>query len=447
MGPMDIHRCYEILEVDPKTPPVQLRQAYEDLLRAWDPEAFSGNPDLKEKAERKIKELHGAYRKIILFRASSSEFDLAGRKPGSVTDTPAFGTGRQRKTGAKAAATAKENGSDHLRIHPWYRFSARMTDYLLFALVLRTVGFFQIPVFLHIPSFFMPVVVSFCWTFVEALLLGSFGTTVGKWIFNMEVRDRFLRKPGHKSAWLRSLSVWCNGMGTGFFLITPATLLVSYIRLRREQIAPWDRTGRFQMIHHKFERRKLISASLLAAAALFLTYQFEMTNKGAIRRSAHNRETADRDGTIFTSKKTAVVSATKGTADNGGKPDGNAAGLLKAKDYLSSGRYDDAAKVYRSIILTDPGMAEARYGLGVTYAKMHRYEAAEKELQEAVRLAPPYAEAHLILGLIHVNSGDREAALAQHRILVDLDEKLAEELSGFIRNMDNFVEKESASTE
>ena len=431
---MNIHRYYEILEVDPETPPVQLRQAYEDLLQAWDPEAFSGNPDLKKKAERKINEIQEAYRKIILFSASSGRVDLNGQKP-SREGHAAFVAGHQTTT----KTAAQGNRSNYLRIHPWYRFSGRMIDYLLFVLVLQTLGFFEIPIFRHIPSFFFPVIASFCWTFVEALLLGSFGTTVGKWVFNIEMIDRFLKRPGYRSAWLRSLSVWCNGMGTGFFLITPATLLVSYFRLRRERMAPWDRTGRFHMVHHKMEIRRLISASLLFVAVLFSGSLFEK-NKDAIREAAIERETADEGATFSSPQKTSMVSDIKKTNGNSVRPKRDEVQLSEANGYLARGRYDEAARVYRSMIATDPTMAEARYGLGVCYAKMHRYAAAEEELKEAVRLAPEYAEAHHILGLQYINSGNREGALAQYRTLSDLDEKLAEELNGFIRNMDNFVE-------
>ena len=431
---MNIRRYYEILEVDPETPPVLLRQAYEDLLQAWDPKAFSRNPDLKKKAEKKVKEIHEAYRKIILFSASSRGVDLNGHEPAGA-EHATFVAGHQTTT----KATIQGNRSDYLRIHPWYRFSARMIDYLLFVLILQSFGFFEIPIFRHIPSFFFPVVATLCWTFVEALLLGSFGTTVGKWVFNIEVIDRSLQRPGYRSAWLRSLSVWCNGMGTGFFLITPATLLVSYFRLRRERMAPWDRTGRFHMIHHKLESRRLISAGLLAAAVLLSVSRFE-THKDAIRGAAIKRETADRGATSTPPTKTYLASDIKETKGNSGRSNRNEAQLSTANGYVLRGRYDEAAKVYRSIIATDPTMAEARYGLGVCYVKMHRNAAAEEELKEAVRLAPEYAEAHHILGLHYINSGNREGALAQYRTLSDLDEKLAEELNGFIRNMDNFVE-------
>ncbi len=93
----------------------------------------------------------------------------------------------------------------------------------------------------------------------------------------------------------------------------------------------------------------------------------------------------------------------------------------------------------------NPNLAEARYGLGVGYAKKRRYRAAEKELEMAVRLVPEYAEAHHILGLIHVNSGNRERALDQVRVLMQMDGELAEELNGYIRNMENFQEKEPTS--
>lgn len=277
----------------------------------------------------------------------------------------------------------------------------------------------------HVPSFFFPVVLTFLWIFVEALLLNLFGTTFGKWIFGIEIIDRSLKKPGYWSACLRSLSVWCNGIGTGFFIIAPATITVSYIRLRRDGVAPWDRLGKFRMIHGKIENRRMLIAGLCIAAVFMLALQFEekqtglMSEKGAQQKTKKFEESMD--------------------SDSGKTP------LAQANFYLLMGRYDEAASVYRSIIMADPDLAEARYGLGVSHAKDGRHGAAIEELKQAIRLAPEYAEAHHILGLVYLASGNRDAALTQYRILLDLDEKLAEELHVYIRNMQNFVGNESAS--
>lgn len=434
---MNIQQCYEILEIDPQAPPEMVRAAYEDLLQAWDPEAFSNKPHLKKKAEKKLEEIHEAYRKIVSFSLSAKASDATKSRP------PYEGPAVDR-TGHKPAKKKSEGSrGNHFQIHPWMRFSARILDYLLFAFVLLGTRFFKMSIWGHVPSFFFPVVLTFLWVFVEATMLHLFGTTIGKWIFGMEVIDRSLKKPGYWSACLRSLSVWCNGVGTGFFLICPATFTISYIRLRRNGIAPWDRLGKFHMIHGKIESRRMLTAGVCIAAVLMLAFQFEKKQAGSMPGKITQQKTG-KNGPISPSDQIWKGARTTEKHQKSSRPDSEKTPLAQANFYLLMGRYDEATRAYRSILRANPDLAEARYGLGVSYAKGRRYEVAIEELKEAVRLAPEYAEAHHILGLVYLASGKRDAALTQHRILVALDEELAKELRVYIRNMQNFVENENA---
>jgi tetratricopeptide (TPR) repeat protein len=435
---MNIHHYYEILEVDPQASPEAVRQAYEDLLQAWDPEAFSKNPHLKRKAEKKLEEIHEAYRKIVSFSYAAKASDFTKNRP-------PYESAAVDRTGHNPVFKKKSQGSrgNHLRIHPWIRFSARILDYLLLTFALLGLNFFQISILEHVPSFFYPVVLTLLWVFVETIMLHLFGTTIGKWIFGIEIIDRSLKKPGYWSALLRSLSVWCNGVGTGFFLIAPATFIVSYIRLRRDGIAPWDRVGKFHMIHGKVESRRMLTAGLCIATVFLLAFQFEKKQAGSMSGKITPQQ-MEKNGSISPSDKRWKAVQAKEKHQKSRLPDSEQTPLAQANFYLLMGRYDEATRAYVTIIGENPDLAEARYGLGVSYAKGRRYEAAIKELKQAVRLAPEYAEAHHILGLVYLSSGNRDAAMTQYRILVDLDEKLAEELRVYIRNMQNFVETESA---
>ncbi len=409
---MNIQRYYEILEVDPQASPEVLRQAYEDLLEAWDPEGFSKNPDLKRRAEKKIEEIREAYRQIVILSSRNEK-----------TDANATGTKE------KIVRARQKSRHDYLPIHPWMRFSARFFDYLFFTLVLHITGFFHIPVLDYVPSFFLPVILTFIWVFLESLLIHLFGTTPGKWMLTIELIDKSLKRPGYWNALLRSLSVWCNGLGTGFFLIAPVTLVVSYVRLRRQRVAPWDRMGKFRMIHGKMENRKLLTAGFAALMVFLLAVQFR--GKDAVSTRVADPRPGTGNGDPVSSEPLPLPAASRTP-------------LSQANRHLMTGRYEEAIKGYRSIIMKNPNSAEARYGLGVSYAKVHRDRAAKEELKEAIRLSPDYAEAHHILGLMHLTTGDKEAALKHYGILLHLDQKLAEELKTYIDNMDSFVIKERA---
>jgi curved DNA-binding protein CbpA len=69
---MDIKRYFEILELHPDASMDELNQAYKDLVNIWHPDRFSHNPRLKDKAEKKLKEVNQAYETVRSFLSSKS---------------------------------------------------------------------------------------------------------------------------------------------------------------------------------------------------------------------------------------------------------------------------------------------------------------------------------------------------------------------------------------
>jgi curved DNA-binding protein CbpA len=72
---MDIKRYFEILELHPGASMDELNQAYKDLVNIWHPDRFSHNPRLKDKAEKKLKEVNQAYETVRSFLSSKSGQD------------------------------------------------------------------------------------------------------------------------------------------------------------------------------------------------------------------------------------------------------------------------------------------------------------------------------------------------------------------------------------
>jgi curved DNA-binding protein CbpA len=62
---MEIKKCFEILELDPNASIDEAKQAYKDIVNVWHPDRFSHNSRLKEKAEKKLKEVNVAYETVI----------------------------------------------------------------------------------------------------------------------------------------------------------------------------------------------------------------------------------------------------------------------------------------------------------------------------------------------------------------------------------------------
>jgi len=99
---MDINRCFEILELDPGASAEEAKQAYKDIADVWHPDRFSHNPRLRQKAERKLKEINVAYETVTSF--ISRKGDARGKSGAA----PKPGT---RANGARKAESRPETGT------------------------------------------------------------------------------------------------------------------------------------------------------------------------------------------------------------------------------------------------------------------------------------------------------------------------------------------------
>ena len=388
---MDINRCFEILELDSKASPDEVKQAYRDMVNVWHPDRFPDNSRLKQKAEEKLKEINEAYEKVLSFLSSSGEAEKT---------TLQFHSNRKTST--------------TFQICPWIRFLARSIDYLLFGFFLISINVNRIISKFDILIIFFPVFLIFIWIFVEAGFLSIFGTTPGKWLLRTRVVNIFRNKPGFLSAFRRSLSVWCNGMGVGIPFITPITMVISYYKLKKEGHTVWDRDSGFFVVHRKISKpRAMLAVLFFIVFSVLNTYkihqQIKITMQGiGITDNKQNIKT--RHDYAEASYKLGVV-------------------------YAELGRYEEAIESYKQAICSKPDYTEAQYSLGVSYAKLHLHEDAIKVLKEAIQSRPDYAEAHHILGLMYLIHGNKSAAFEQYRILKDLDKELADELFKYIESI------------
>jgi curved DNA-binding protein CbpA len=67
---MEIKKCFEVLELDPNASVDEAKQAYKDIVNVWHPDRFSHNSRLKEKAEKKLKDVNVAYETVNSFLSS-----------------------------------------------------------------------------------------------------------------------------------------------------------------------------------------------------------------------------------------------------------------------------------------------------------------------------------------------------------------------------------------
>ena len=68
---MEISKCFEILDIRPGASLEEIKAAYRDAVAVWHPDRFAGNPRLKEKADKKLKEINLAYETLMAYYENS----------------------------------------------------------------------------------------------------------------------------------------------------------------------------------------------------------------------------------------------------------------------------------------------------------------------------------------------------------------------------------------
>lgn len=171
----------------------------------------------------------------------------------------------------------KETSSE--RVHPWHRFWARMLDYIIFIFVVRFIfSMIPMPFFINYPpSLFIILIFLFC--FIEAGLICSWTSTIGKSLFGIYIRKKDGSKLNYREALCRSLSVWWLGLGAGLPIVMLVTMIVACVKLSNNFITTWDRKGDIVVQHRPLKPGRIVGIVILY---VFLSYvlfpYFNMTS-------------------------------------------------------------------------------------------------------------------------------------------------------------------------
>lgn len=168
-------------------------------------------------------------------------------------------------------------------VRPWVRFAARQIDNFVF---LWLFGFIfgcasYIWMFLS-PSSYISLhkltmavfyfLGLFLWIFIESVFLSSWGTTLGKWLLKVKVRDNKGKRLTFLIALKRSFLVWLKGMGIGLPIVNLITLIFAYGELRHEGTTTWDRDCHSIVTHEKIGNiRAAIAIAIATLSAIYIT--------------------------------------------------------------------------------------------------------------------------------------------------------------------------------
>jgi len=165
------------------------------------------------------------------------------------------------------------------QVYPWRRYWARIFDIT-----------FIMPIYIFIIALFPPglnytitrmdnfiggiLLLLFYLIFFEPMMLSSFGTTPGKALLGIKIRDLSGKKISYTTAMRRGFLVWLNGMGMGIPFIALFTMIIAYSKLKKNGITSWDEKCGINVIHDQLSIFRVILFITIFIFCLFIWAEF-----------------------------------------------------------------------------------------------------------------------------------------------------------------------------
>lgn len=178
-------------------------------------------------------------------------------------------------------ARERINNGEKTCPHPFRRFAARILDTTLMTLIggaILRLGF-RVNVGISLKM------VAYCeiifWLFemmIEPLLLTTFGTTPGKFIMGIRIRDmKTKNKLDIKQAYIRALKLAWQGFGFMIPIYTVFRRAMSFVRCRVDDTMPWDNGIDVELVDESPAR-----IALVIIAVVLLNVGDELVSKQAL---------------------------------------------------------------------------------------------------------------------------------------------------------------------
>jgi hypothetical protein len=161
------------------------------------------------------------------------------------------------------------------QIRPWLRFWGRNFDYIFFIIIMSIILFIITPqyankLFSKNNETLATLFLIFLWTFIEAVLISKWGTTLGKWLLSISIKDQQETKINYGRSFGRAIKVYWRGIGIGFPIATFITQIIAYNKLTKNGITTWDSDDSLIVHHGKLSPMKIIIMVLICLLFLVL---------------------------------------------------------------------------------------------------------------------------------------------------------------------------------
>lgn len=197
------------------------------------------------------------------FGGGASAYEVApGPLPGQeLADPPIPPPGSPPATRARV-----EKRFESLPVRPWRRYFARGVDLWIVALAAGVLLWNLLPE----DELLVGLLVMLIWIPIEALLLSTWGTTPGKWLFATRVRTMEGNRLSFLAALKRTADVMVRGLGLGVPILSLVTLAVAYNTLTRDTRASWDAAAGWEVGHREVGLPQIIALAVIAVLALVI---------------------------------------------------------------------------------------------------------------------------------------------------------------------------------
>ena len=152
---------------------------------------------------------------------------------------------------------------------PWTRFFARCIDIILFGISVGIVLGIFAPSLLEINDAIFGILLTLGFVFVEPLMFANWGTTPGKWLLMIQVRNLDGTGMTYSKALERAFNVWIKGLGAGIPIVTLFTELHSFNTLKKQGVTSWDK-DRFSVTHGKIAVWKIAVVVIIILIVIVL---------------------------------------------------------------------------------------------------------------------------------------------------------------------------------
>lgn len=184
-----------------------------------------------------------------------------GHNGSPVEQDPQKGLPPETKTGDETGVAGTPPRRDPSQVRPWVRFFARFIDLNISSCILIAViaGVAMMnQAFMQALMRINPVVdllatallnTAFWILLIEPFLISRYGTTPGKALLRVHVRNPDGRILTYNEAFSRSVSVWARGYACGIIGLNLITLIIAGTQIDKAGKAPWDQSGGHIVVH------------------------------------------------------------------------------------------------------------------------------------------------------------------------------------------------------